>query len=123
MTLPTTLQRAEPSADPQLEMLLEFEQQLGRRVDAALAEARARLAAAHAEVRARLEREAASFEAQALAESRADQALHASRQRALRAEHAAALQRLTDVPAERIDSLARFALAQAIGSAAPGATQ
>lgn len=109
-----TRQRAERPADPGLESLLQIEQRLRARVDAAQAQSRAQLDAALAEVRALREREAALFEEAAGAREQVDRQWQREQESRLLAEHAAALQRLADVSSERIDALARSALAHAI---------
>jgi hypothetical protein len=103
-------------SDRGLARLLEAQARLQVEIEAAQAEAHARVADVCARLESERGRDAGAFEAAARGEEQADLEDYAARGAALRAEHDAALARLAQFPAGRLDELARAALAAAIGT-------
>ncbi|MFZ5439954.1 MAG: hypothetical protein ACOZQL_08085 [Myxococcota bacterium] len=101
--------------DERLTTLLAIEQRLESRFKEAEVEARARVEAARAEVERAREAGLREVEAQAAEEARADTVAHELALQRLEAERNAALTTLAAVQGERLDELARRAVARAVG--------
>lgn len=111
----TTDHRTTQPADSRLQQLLAVEKRLEDLVRAAEVDAATRIAAARA---AREERLAAASTGSARADAeraRVERAAHEQALLTIEADHRDALAAITDIPDSRIDDLARWVVAQAIG--------
>jgi hypothetical protein len=112
-------QHPEHRMDERLAALLDVERQLETRAQQREHAARAKVEAARAALQSATEGVDAELERLAELEARADEAAHGAALAALSTAHRATLATFAGVSDERIEQLARDALARAVGSRGP----